>query len=74
MPFAVAMGSMEFITAANYSLFMYPGLSHGAMELIEEYGTPEQWKLYGEKILQREWGGTSVSQNQKQVQPLVPLK
>jgi hypothetical protein len=58
MPFAVAMGSMEFITAANYSLFMYPGLSHGAMELVEEYGTPEQWKLYGEKILTGEWGGT----------------
>jgi alkylation response protein AidB-like acyl-CoA dehydrogenase len=58
MPYAVAMACMEFITAANYSLFMYPGLSHGAMELIEEYGTPEQWKLYGEKILTGEWGGT----------------
>lgn len=58
MPFTIAMASMEFITAANYSLFMYPGLSHGAMELVEEYGTPEQWKLYGEKILSGEWGGT----------------
>ena len=58
MPYTIAMASMEFITAANYSLFMYPGLSHGAMELIEEYGTPEQWKLYGAKILTGEWGGT----------------
>ncbi|HOQ13233.1 MAG TPA: acyl-CoA dehydrogenase [Spirochaetota bacterium] len=58
MPYAIAMACIEFIMAANYSLFMYPGLSHGAMELIEEYGTPEQWKLYGEKILTGEWGGT----------------
>ncbi len=58
MPYTIAMASMEFITAANYSLFMYPGLSHGAMELIEEYGTEEQWKLYGAKILSGEWGGT----------------
>jgi len=58
MPFAVAMAAMEYAMAANYSLFMYPGLSHGAMELIEEYGTEEQWKLYGEKILSGEWGGT----------------
>ncbi len=58
MPYAVAMASMEFLMAANYSLFMYPGLSHGAMELVEAFGTPEQWKLYGEKILTGEWGGT----------------
>ena len=58
MPYAVAMAAIEYSMAANYSLFMYPGLSHGAMELIEEYGTEEQWKLYGEKILSGEWGGT----------------
>ncbi len=58
MPYTVAMASLEFVTAANYSLFMYPGLSHGAMELVEEYGTEEYWKLYGEKILSGEWGGT----------------
>ena len=57
-PYAVAMGAMEYGMAANYSLFMYPGLSHGCMELIEEYGTEEQWRLYGKKILSGEWGGT----------------
>ena len=58
LPYLVSMAAMECITAANYSLFMYPGLSHGAMELVEEYGTEEQWKLYGEKILTGEWGGS----------------
>ncbi|PKL19015.1 MAG: acyl-CoA dehydrogenase [Spirochaetae bacterium HGW-Spirochaetae-5] len=58
MPFTIAMSSLEFVTAANYSLFMYPGLSHGAMELIEEYGTHEQWEMYGAKILTGEWGGS----------------
>jgi len=58
LPYAVGMGALEYIMAANYSLFMYPGLSHGCMELIEEYGTEEQWKLYGEKIMAGEWGGT----------------
>ncbi len=58
MPFAISMAATELVMAANYSLFMYPGLSHGAMELVEEYGTEEQWKLYGEKILTGEWGGS----------------
>ena len=37
LPYLVGMASAEFIIAANYSLFMYPGLSHGCMELIDEY-------------------------------------
>jgi alkylation response protein AidB-like acyl-CoA dehydrogenase len=32
----------EYVCAANYSLGMYPGLSHGAMELIYAFGTEEQ--------------------------------
>ncbi|HPX92439.1 MAG TPA: acyl-CoA dehydrogenase, partial [Spirochaetota bacterium] len=44
--------------AANYSLGMYPGLSHGAMELIYAFGTEEQKKLYADKIMTGEWGGT----------------
>ncbi len=58
LPYSLSMGALEFVIAANYSLFMYPGLSHGSMELIEEYGTEDQWKLYGEKIMTGEWGAT----------------
>ncbi len=48
----------EFACAANYCLGMYPGLSHGAMELIYAFGTEKQKEQYGEKIMSGEWGGT----------------
>ena len=37
---------------------MYPGLSHGAMELIEVYGTEEQKAKYIEPMMEGRWGGT----------------
>ncbi len=58
MPNAVMAGAAEFIIAANYSLNMYAGLSHGAMELYFSFGTERQKKLYAEKIMTGEWGGT----------------
>ncbi|MFA5518919.1 MAG: acyl-CoA dehydrogenase [Spirochaetota bacterium] len=48
----------EYACAANYCLGMYPGLSHGAMELIYAFGTEKQKEQYGEKIMTGEWGGT----------------
>ncbi len=58
MPFAVNSAVMEYVCAANMPFGMYPGLSHGAMELYFTFGTPEQSKLYGDKIMTGEWGGT----------------
>ena len=58
LPNLVSMSCMEYIIAANYSLFMYPGLSHGCMELIMEYGTHEQKEMYIPKMMSGEWGGT----------------
>ncbi len=58
MPFLVSMSAMEYILAANYSLFMYPGLTHGAMELITEFGTTEQKETYIERMMSGEWGGS----------------
>ena len=58
MPFLMTAVGTEYVCAANYPLGMYPGLSHGAMELYYEFGTPEQQKLYGDKIMTGEWGGT----------------
>jgi alkylation response protein AidB-like acyl-CoA dehydrogenase len=37
---------------------MYPGLTHGAAELIEVFGTKEQKEAYLEKMYLGEWGGT----------------
>jgi alkylation response protein AidB-like acyl-CoA dehydrogenase len=54
----VSMAGLEYMLAANYSLFMYPGLTHGAMELVMEYGTDEQKAMYIEKMMSGEWGGS----------------
>lgn len=58
MPVSISTAVMEFACASNYCLGMYPGLSHGAMELVFEFGTEEQKHLFGDKIMTGEWGGT----------------
>jgi len=57
-PKAVFMATEEFITGANTSLSMYPGLAHGTAELIEEFGTEEQKQKYCHKVYHGAWGGT----------------
>jgi len=58
MPAIMGAGCNEFFIAANYPLNMYPGLTHGAMELIEVYGTEEQKATYIEPMMMGTWGGT----------------
>ncbi|HPP96330.1 MAG TPA: acyl-CoA dehydrogenase family protein, partial [Spirochaetota bacterium] len=58
MPNLIGAAVNEYVCAANYCLGMYPGLSHGAMELIYAFGTEEQKRLYADKIMSGEWGGT----------------
>ena len=58
MPNLIGCSSTEFACAANYCLAMYPGLSHGAMELLFSFGTEEQKRMYADKIMTGEWGGT----------------
>ena len=58
MPNLIGCSSTEFACAANYCLAMYPGLSHGAMELLFSFGTEEQKRTYADKIMTGEWGGT----------------
>src|ERR1043166_6529231 len=48
----------EMVCSANLSFGMYPGLSHGAYNAIEKYGTPELKKTYQPKIVSGEWSGT----------------
>ncbi len=57
-PQIIAWACNEFFCAANYPLMMYPGLTHGAAELIEAFGTKEQKHLYLEKMYSGVWGGT----------------
>ncbi|ATB40617.1 acyl-CoA dehydrogenase [Cystobacter fuscus] len=48
----------EILSGANSAFNMYPGLAYGAAELVAECGTPEQKKLYVERMLNGTWGGT----------------
>jgi len=57
-PLVVANACVELFGAANWSLFMYPGLTHGSARLLEEFGTPEQQELYMHKLFAGEWAGT----------------
>ena len=58
MPFHLGIGCNEFFAAASVPLQMYPGLSHGAMLLVKNFGTEEQKATYIEKLMTGEYGGT----------------
>jgi alkylation response protein AidB-like acyl-CoA dehydrogenase len=58
MPNAITWACYEYFMAANYPIVMYPGLTHGAMELIHAFGTEEQIHTYCDKMMSGEWGGT----------------
>ena len=58
LPVAVSLAVIESFGAANWSLIMFPGLTHGAARLVEIFGTEEQKKLFMGKLYSGEWGGT----------------
>ncbi len=58
LPVTVGFAGHEFMSSANFPLLMYPALSHGSMDLIYKYGTPEQQKLFADRVMSGEWGGT----------------
>ncbi|MFT5082977.1 MAG: alkylation response protein AidB-like acyl-CoA dehydrogenase [Lentisphaeria bacterium] len=48
----------EMVGTANWSWAMYPGLSHGAMNTLEQHGTDEQKQSYLTKLVEGSWTGT----------------
>ncbi|MBN2160508.1 MAG: acyl-CoA dehydrogenase [Spirochaetes bacterium] len=58
MPAVLYLAVMEYQCAANYNIMMYPGLTHGAMELVNTFGTQEQKDMYIPKMMSGEWGGS----------------
>jgi alkylation response protein AidB-like acyl-CoA dehydrogenase len=48
----------ELLSGSNAAFSMYGGLAFGAAEVIETFGTPEQRKLYCERMFNGKWGGT----------------
>jgi len=48
----------EFETAANGALTMAPGLTTGAIECLQAWGTEEQKEVYLRRLVTGEWTGT----------------
>jgi len=57
-PMVVFAAAQEFMTAANGALSMCPGLTIGAIEALEVWGSEEQKETYLRKLTTGEWAGT----------------
>ena len=58
LPPSLGTALSEMVGTANWSWGMYPGLSHGAMNTLEEHGTDEQKATYLTKLVEGSWTGT----------------
>ena len=58
LPNMLGIISNELAGTANWSWVMYPGLSHGAVNTVEEHGNEEQKQKYLTKLVSGEWTGT----------------
>jgi hypothetical protein len=58
IPIAVSTACTELFAASNIAFLMYSGLTLGAAELIEKFGTEEQKNKYMYKMFAGEWCGT----------------
>jgi len=60
MPRTLALAASDYLVGANFSFMMYPGLTHGAGKLVEEFGTEKQKKIFLKKMYTGEWAGTML--------------
>ena len=60
MPRSVALAAGDYFNGANYAFIMYPGLTHGAGKLVEEFGTEEQKRIYLKNMYTGKWTGTML--------------
>lgn len=58
MPHVIDTVIKEIFCSANMSLAMYPGLSHGAYQALQAFGTDEQKDTVLPKLISGEWSGT----------------
>ncbi len=58
LPPSVGIAMSEMNGTANWSWSMYPGLSHGAVNTIEQHGTEEQKQTYLTQLISGKWTGT----------------
>jgi alkylation response protein AidB-like acyl-CoA dehydrogenase len=60
MPRTVSLAAGDYLVGANYAFMMYPGLTHGAGKLVEEFGTEKQKKLFLKNMYSGKWCGTML--------------
>lgn len=58
LPQSVGFLTREMMGTANWSLLMYPGLSAGAANTLQAWGSDEQKELYLTKLIEGSWSGT----------------
>lgn len=58
MPHVLNCVLQELICSANMSFGMYPGLSHGAIEALHQFGTDEIKNTYLPNMVAGKWSGT----------------
>ena len=58
LPMSIGTPIREMNGTASWSWAMYPGLSHGAMETIDEHGSEEQKAIFMEPLVSGRWTGT----------------
>ena len=60
MPKTVSLAANEYFYGANPAFMLYHGLTHGAAQLIETFGTDQQKQAYLKKLYSGEWSGTML--------------
>ncbi len=60
LPHIIDRAAREYLSGACGSLVAYGQMGHGTGKMIELYGTPEQKKLFINKLYDGIWGGTMV--------------
>jgi acyl-CoA dehydrogenase len=58
LPYALHVAVGEYMSSANLSFMMYPGLTQGAVAAIHEHGSDEQKAKYLPKMIEGTWTGT----------------
>src|SRR6266568_1566301 len=58
LPLSLSSAVVEMWSSACMSWALCPGLNSGAIELLQAHGSPEQKRLYLDKMVSGEWTGT----------------
>ena len=59
-PWVIRQAAFEYIVGANFAIAGFGNLGHGTGKMIELFGTPNQKKLFLEKVYSGKWGGTML--------------